>query len=189
MKRHKVPILIALAIAVIVFDVWFFLGDADDSVDLAADGESSWSPSDLLSFATGRDESAPSVAPWSDPASWPMAHRRTPLDGTLDRELMTAAPAVVVPVAAQADGPVFQDLAGSLPRLSVVLWDRVAPVAVLDTRVVRVGDLHDGFRIERIAPDEVQVRRYGVSHVLPLVAAHDASSTNLEGSIPSDEAQ
>lgn len=191
MKRSKLALLIGAAVAVIAFDIWFFFGDSNDPVGVSDDAEESWSPSDLLAFAVGGGDDGESVVPWREPSAWPLTQRTVPLAGELDGGLMIARASKPTPVAIREELPrTVVPLTGALPRLSVVLWDDVAPVAVLDTRVVQVGDLLDGFRVERISPDEVTLSRAGTRHRLPLVAAIDpVGEQDLpQGDRPSSEA-
>ena len=169
MNPKKVAGLIALAVGVLLFDLWFFFGGSEVQADVIDDGEESSFASEILAAVGFGDEQSTSV-PWANPEAWPIEQREEPLSGDLSGALMMTRAASVEPLSAL---PAEPQLTASvpLPSLSVVLWDRVDPVAVLNTRIVQVGDLLDGFRVEGIAPEEVLVSRNGQRHRLPLQAA------------------
>lgn len=149
MTRSKIILVVAVAIGVLVFDVWFFFGRGGPQaspvprVDTAPAIAASSSP-DSSMRVTHR-------VPWADPAHWPRLVRRDPLRGELRRSLMSNRP----PTPADL---VKRELAAPPPPdhlLSVVLWHPVRPLAVVDGRIVTTGDEVGEHAVLRIDPHEV----------------------------------
>lgn len=196
MKKSKVIALVVAAVAVLAFDVWFFFGgdseEADDSYvaeeyedyeyaddEYEDDGElDEWDDPGELASA---EEDAAHTNRWLDWAREHAAAKRRPLIGSIRRSLMTQAIAATTPVlpddepAARPDGAV-----------AVILWHPDSPSALIDGKVVHIGDSVDGYVVSRIEPERVILTEPGrpdSERILPLsrpALAQDAAPESEE---------
>ncbi len=168
MSRGKVFTLVGLAVAVLVFDAWFFLGNGEAAAPIEA-GTEPGSPrggefhlADLLPGAEPAPTPRPAAVPWHDPATWPLPERRPPRRGHPRPGLMVRPPA-----------PAGEDGArASLPRrVPVILWRPGGALALVGNRLVREGDRVGPWLVREIRPDRVRLVRAdggGKPLVLPL---------------------
>ncbi|MCP3979490.1 MAG: hypothetical protein GY716_09200 [bacterium] len=164
MSRTKITILVLAAVSVLAFDVWFFMGgegaSAGDAVAEVTEDDAAWSDAeedpDTVEQAVERIDPGADVpgdalsrARWL--ASAERSHKRQPLEGVLRTRLMM-----------RAASPITTDVEGieatpNVLDLTTILWDIEQPTALIAGRVVREGEIVDGFRVARIEPRSVWV--------------------------------
>ena len=57
---------------------------------------------------------------------------------------------------------------GQLPTVEGIVWDPDAPLAILAGRPVKVGDSADGWTVQSITPNQVNIVRDGIADTLTL---------------------
>ena len=158
MKR-KWLVLVGIAAAVLAFDLWYLLGDS-----VSAGIETDWFEDD-----SEEDDYGPVAPPWHEPAAWPLPRRPAALPDAPLRMRMRAAPLVVATVTPESPAT-EQPTPPRLPKVSLVLWDERNPAAMVDGRLVRVGDQFEQFRIGSIEPTAVTLLHGGQRHRVPVAA-------------------
>jgi hypothetical protein len=126
----------------------FWLGGSA-TIDPAADAEAAYR--ELLVRIDARGTAPEPAGPPAEPV--PAGSRRNLFSPAVERR-----PAVALPQARRKEP--------SLPALSSILIDGASRHAVLDGRVVGVGELVGGFRIAAIEPDAVVLRDGASAHRL-----------------------
>ncbi len=198
MSRGKVITLVGLAVAVLLFDAWFFLGSGraaapvealDDAapveaLDEAAPGNAGgFRLADLLPGATAAPAPREAAVPWHDPSTWPLPRPRSPRRGRFRPGLMVRR------------GAATAAMASSLPeRVPVILWRPEGALALLGDRLVREGDRVGPWVVREIHPDLVRLARVdrpgeirdlplgGSSRPLPDAAAGTAATQPVPAS-------
>ncbi|GEM_PF-6153711 len=154
MSRGKVITLVALAVAVLLFDAWFFLGEGATAApvqapDVRGAPDPIDAPGEPLPGSAGT--AAHAAVPWHDPSTWPLPERRPPRRGRLRPGLMVRSrPA---PRAAATGSAPLPD------RVPVILWRPEGALALLGSHLVREGDRVGPWVVREIHPDRVLLAR------------------------------
>lgn len=167
MSRGKVITLVGLAVAVLLFDAWFFLGSDQAAAPIesfdeaaAADG-GGFHLADLLPGTSAAPAPRQTDVPWHDPATWPLPGPRPPRKGRPRPGLMVRR------TAAAGTGATY-----ALPdRVPVILWRPDGALALLGDHLVREGDRVGPWVVREIHPDRVRLARAdhpGETRELPL---------------------
>ena len=155
---------LALAVAALAAALWRGRGTPAGGRAVASPSPSS--PSQSSPTASATPSGSPAIVARPSFVAPPLPLPSPPTTSGNHRSDRTLRPGVSAPPAASTPPPAPRAAAGPELRLNAISRQDDRPVAILNDRLVREGDVFDGIRVIRIGETEVEVEVRGQRRVL-----------------------